>query len=119
MKSIYKKTHLCATAGIGPNLLLAKISMDIEAKHNKDFIAEWTYSDVETKLWNITPLSKMWGIGTRMERNLNNIGIFIFNMNVEQKVIKQSAKISQNCLYKDFVMCNPSSNSASTSSGSI
>ena len=75
MKSIYKKTHLCATAGIGPNLLLAKISMDIEAKHNKDFIAEWTYNDVETKLWNITPLSKMWGIGTRMERNLNNIGI--------------------------------------------
>ena len=75
MKSIYKKTHLCATAGIGPNLLLAKISMDIEAKHNKDFIAEWTYSDVETKLWNITPLSKMWGIGTRMQRNLNNIGI--------------------------------------------
>ena len=75
MKSIYKKTHLCATAGIGPNLLLAKISMDIEAKHNKDFIAEWAYNDVETKLWNITPLSKMWGIGTRMERNLNNIGI--------------------------------------------
>lgn len=75
MKSIYKKTHLCATAGIGPNLLLAKISMDIEAKHNKDFIAEWTYNDVKTKLWNITPLSKMWGIGTRMERNLNNIGI--------------------------------------------
>ena len=75
MKNIYKKTHLCATAGIGPNLLLAKISMDIEAKHNKDFIAEWTYNDVETKLWNITPLSKMWGIGTRMERNLNNIGI--------------------------------------------
>ena len=75
MKSIYKKTHLCATAGIGPNLLLAKISMDIEAKHNKDFIAEWTYNDVETKLWNITPLSKMWGIGTRIERNLNNIGI--------------------------------------------
>ncbi len=75
MKSIYKKTHLYATAGIGPNLLLAKISMDIEAKNNKDFIAEWTYDDIETKLWNITPLSKMWGIGTRMERNLNNIGI--------------------------------------------
>ena len=76
MKSIYKKTGLYATSGIGPNLLLAKVAMDIEAKHNKDFIAEWTYNDVETKLWNIKPLSDMWGIGKRMEKNLNNLGIY-------------------------------------------
>jgi len=75
LKTIYKKTKLCATVGIGPNMLLAKVSMDIEAKQNKDFIAEWTYNDIETKLWNITPLSNMWGIGKRMEKNLNNLGI--------------------------------------------
>ena len=75
MNTVYKKTGLCATAGIGPNLLLAKISMDIEAKHNKDFIAEWTYEDIQTKLWNITPLSNMWGIGKRMEKKLNDIGL--------------------------------------------
>lgn len=75
MNNVYKKTGLCATAGIGPNLLLAKISMDIEAKHNKDFIAEWTYNDVKTKLWNISPLSNMWGIGKRMEKKLNDMGI--------------------------------------------
>ena len=75
MNTIYKKTGLCATAGIGPNLLLAKISMDIEAKHNKDFIAEWTYEDIQTKLWNITPLSNMWGIGKRMEKKLNDMGL--------------------------------------------
>ena len=75
MNTVYKKTGLCATAGIGPNLLLAKISMDIEAKHNKDFIAEWTYEDIETKLWNITPLSDMWGIGKRMEKKLNDMGL--------------------------------------------
>lgn len=76
LKNIKNDTGLYATAGIGPNMLLAKIAMDIEAKHNKDFIAEWTYNDVKTKLWSITPLSKMWGIGSRMEKNLNNIGLY-------------------------------------------
>ena len=57
-------------------MLLAKVSMDIEAKHNSNNIAKWTYNDITTKMWEITPLSKMWGIGKQMEKNLNNIGIF-------------------------------------------
>ena len=73
---IKTKTGLTATCGIGPNMLLAKVSMDIEAKHNKDNIAKWTYEDIEEKLWNISPLSNMWGIGNRMEKNLNNLGIY-------------------------------------------
>ncbi len=73
---VYEKTHLTATAGIGPNLLLAKVSMDIEAKHTKDNISKWTYDDVEKKLWKISPLSNMWGIGKNMEKNLNKMGIF-------------------------------------------
>lgn len=76
LTKVYEKTHLTATAGIGPNLLLAKVSMDIEAKHVKDNISKWTYDDVEKKLWKISPLSKMWGIGKNMERNLNKMGIF-------------------------------------------
>ena len=75
LNKIYKKTGLCATAGIGPNMLLAKVCMDIEAKKASNFIVEWTYEDVKTKLWNITPLSNMWGIGHRMEKNLNLLGI--------------------------------------------
>lgn len=76
LDTIYKKTKLTATCGIGPNMLLAKIAMDTEAKRNKTFIAKWGYEDVKTKLWKITPLSKMWGIGPRMEKRLNNLGIF-------------------------------------------
>ena len=76
LNDVRNKTGLYATCGIGPNMLLAKISMDIEAKHNSDFISHWTYDDVETKLWPITPLSDMWGIGKRMERNLNNLGLY-------------------------------------------
>ena len=41
----------------------------------KNNIAKWTYDDVKTKLWEITPLSKMWGIGSRMESNLNKLGL--------------------------------------------
>ena len=76
IKRVYEKTKLTVTAGIGPNMLLAKVAMDIEAKHVKDNIAVWTYDDVETKLWKITPLSKMWGIGPNMERNFNELGIY-------------------------------------------
>lgn len=76
LENVYKKTGLTATAGIGPNMLLAKVSMDIEAKHNKDNISKWTYEDVEKKLWKISPLSDMWGIGRNMERNLNKMNIF-------------------------------------------
>jgi len=75
LDKITKKTGLYATAGIGPNMLLSKIAMDIEAKKSHNFIAEWSYDDVKTKLWNITPLSDMWGIGSRMEKNLNKLGI--------------------------------------------
>ncbi len=76
LNEVKKRTGLTATCGIGPNMLLAKVSMDIEAKHMKDCIAKWTYEDVQTKLWGISPLSKMWGIGPRLEKRLNVLGIF-------------------------------------------
>ena len=76
LEDVRKETGLTATCGIGPNMLLAKLSMDIEAKHNKDFIAKWTYDDIPNKLWPIHPLSKVWGIGPRMEVNLNRLGIY-------------------------------------------
>ena len=76
LEDVRKETGLTATCGIGPNMLLSKLSMDIEAKHNKDFIAKWTYDDIPTKLWPIHPLSKVWGIGPRMEANLNRLGIY-------------------------------------------
>ena len=76
INDIKKRTGLTTTAGIGPNILLAKIAMDIEAKHVQNNIAKWTYDDVKTKLWSITPLSKMWSIGPRMELNLNKLGLY-------------------------------------------
>ncbi len=76
MDTIFLKTHLTATCGIGPNMLLAKVAMDKEAKKNKDGISKWTYDDVKKKLWQIKPLSDVWGIGKRLEKRLNNLGIY-------------------------------------------
>lgn len=76
LREITKQTGLTATCGIGPNILLAKIAMDTEAKKYKNGIAKWTEDDIKNKLWKITPLSKMWSIGPRMEKRLNAMGIY-------------------------------------------
>lgn len=75
---LVREFQLTCAIGIGPNMLLSKLCLDLEAKHKG--IAEWTYEDVPKKLWPVTPLTKMWGIGRRLEKSLNNMGIF----NVEQ-----------------------------------
>ncbi len=73
---IISLTGIPAVVGIGPNLLLSKISLDVEAKNNKDMIATWDYDTVPDKMWPIEPLSKFWGIGKAMEENLNKLGIY-------------------------------------------
>ncbi|MFA6649132.1 MAG: excinuclease ABC subunit A, partial [Candidatus Izemoplasmatales bacterium] len=67
LKAIYDETKITATCGIGPNMLLAKLALDIESKKAPDFIAEWTYDNFKEKLWQVTPLSEMWGIGHNTE----------------------------------------------------
>ena len=75
LKTVEEKTGLTANCGIGPNMLLAKIAMDTEAKLYKNGIAKWTMDDVQKKLWKISPLSDMWGIGPAMEKKLNTLGM--------------------------------------------
>ncbi|HWO75755.1 MAG TPA: UV damage repair protein UvrX [Bacillus sp. (in: firmicutes)] len=69
-----REFQLPCAIGIGPNMLLAKLCLDLEAK--KKGVAEWTYEDVAKKLWPVTPLREMWGIGRRIEKRLNSMGIF-------------------------------------------
>ncbi len=76
IQDIKDRTGLTVTAGIGKNLFMAKAAMDIEAKHRADCLAEWDYSSIEEHLWPVTPLSKMWGIGARLEKKLNDLGLY-------------------------------------------
>ncbi|MEK3977909.1 UV damage repair protein UvrX [Psychrobacillus sp. FSL K6-2836] len=73
-KEILETLQLHSSAGMGPNMLMAKLALDLDAK--KTGFAKWTYDDVQTKLWSVTPLTEMWGIGRGTEKTLNNMGIF-------------------------------------------
>ncbi len=73
---ILEETGIHCSIGIGSNMLLSKVAMDIEAKHTNSFIAEWRYQDVPHKLWPVSPLSKFWGISKKTEAKMNKRGIF-------------------------------------------
>ncbi len=76
MATIYAETKVYSTCGIGPNMLMAKLALDIESKRAPDFIAKWEYENLPQKLWPVSPLSEMWGIGRNMEAHLNQMGMF-------------------------------------------
>lgn len=96
---IEREFQLPCAIGIGPNMLLAKLCLDLEAK--KKGIAKWTYEDVKTKLWPISPLSKMWGIGRRVEKTLNSMGIFTVGQlaNYNLKLLEKKFGVMGNQLY--------------------
>ncbi len=71
-RDILDNFGITCSIGIGDNKFLAKVVMDLHAK--KVGIAECRYEDVEEKLWPF-PVEKIWGIGSRMKRNLNRMGI--------------------------------------------
>src|SRR5690625_120147 len=71
-EDIFTEFGLTCSIGIGDNKLLAKLVMDLHA--TQEGISECTYEDVETKLWPF-PVEKIWGIGGRMKKNLNRMGI--------------------------------------------
>ncbi len=75
MKSIYKKTGIRATCGIGTNMYLCKIALDIEAKHAIDFIGELDEESYKERLWDHRPLTDFWRIGARTARRLAKYGI--------------------------------------------
>ncbi|MCF0117070.1 MAG: damage repair protein [Bacilli bacterium] len=75
MERIHDELGLYCTAGIGPNLFLAKAALDIESKKAKDGIAKWDYDNFKEKLWPVTPLTKMWGISHNLERRFHDLGI--------------------------------------------
>ncbi len=72
--ALLRQFGLPSAVGVGPNMLLAKLALDLEAK--KSGYARWSYDDVPEKLWPLAPLREMWGIGSQTERTLNGMGIF-------------------------------------------
>ncbi|MCQ2530743.1 MAG: DNA repair protein [Lachnospiraceae bacterium] len=67
---------LTATCGIGTNLYLAKIALDITAKHAADFIGELDEESFKASLWDHLPLTDFWMIGRGTVSRLAKVGIF-------------------------------------------
>lgn len=75
MEDIYKETGIPAACGIGTNLYLAKVALDITAKHTKDRIGELTEESYRNTLWNHQPITDFWRIGEGIARRLAAMGI--------------------------------------------
>ena len=73
--TVLEEVGIPATCGIGPNLYLAKLALDITAKHSPDFFGELDADSFRDQLWNHTPLTDFWRIGRGTERRLHKLGI--------------------------------------------
>lgn len=89
---IKSELGLIATAGLGPNMFLAKVCLDQEGKKKPPYIARWGMDDVPTKLWKI-PLMDVWGISYGTTSHLAKMGI---------SNLEGLAKIDVSYLEKEF-----------------
>ena len=135
IRDVMYRTGVTATAGIGTNLYLAKVAMDIVAKHipaDKDGvrIASLDERSYREKLWSHTPISDFWRIGRGISKRLANHGLYTmgdiarfslkhdgilydeFGINAE--LIIDHAWGYEPCEMKDIKMYKPQNNSLSS-----
>ena len=90
---IQKEFGLVATCGIGTNLYLAKVALDITAKHSPDNIGILDEESYKSLLWKHKPLTDFWRIGRGIAKRLEGIGVF---------TMEDITKVDEERLYKMF-----------------
>ncbi|MDD6525410.1 MAG: DNA repair protein [Firmicutes bacterium] len=125
---IYKQTGITATVGIGPNLFLTKVALDIEAKHAADNMGYLDEDLFKQKLWYHRPITDFWMIGPGTARRLETLGIYdmhgiavckeallykLFGINAEYLI--DHAKGKEPVTISDIKEHKPKSNSISNS----
>ena len=75
MEDVLRHTGITATCGIGTNLYLAKIALDITAKHVEDHIGVLDEETYQRTLWHHKPLTDFWRVGKGIARKLEQSGI--------------------------------------------
>ena len=128
IKDIFKTYGITATAGVGTNMYLAKIALDITAKHNPNNIGYLDEEKYKKELWQHKPLSDFWQIGKGIERRLNKMRIFTmydvahtepkrlykeFGVNAEYLIDHSWGK--ESCTIADIKKYKPKTNSISNS----
>lgn len=93
MKDIYDTLKITATCGIGTNLYLAKIALDITGKHTIDNIGYLDEELYKKHLWDHRPLKDFWRIGAGTVERLARSGIY---------TMRQIAEADEDLLYRLF-----------------
>ena len=90
---IVEETGITATAGIGTNLFLAKVALDICAKHASDFMGYLDEDIFRQTLWHHKPLTDIWMIGPGTTKHLARLGLYD---------LYDVAHYPEGLLYKEF-----------------
>lgn len=107
IRDVLQSTGITATAGIGTNLYLCKVAMDIVAKHiepdeNGVRIAELDEMSYRKLLWDHQPLTDFWRVGKGYEKKLRANGIFTMGDVARCSVGKPEDFYNEELLYKLF-----------------
>lgn len=107
IQDILDTTGITATAGIGTNMYLCKIAMDIVAKHiepdkNGVRIAELDEMSYRRLLWNHRPLTDFWRVGRGYSKKLEKIGLYTMGDIARCSIGKSTDYYNEELLYKLF-----------------
>ena len=107
IRDVLRETGITATAGIGTNLYLAKIAMDIVAKHMKPDadgvrIATLDEMSYRQQLWTHRPLTDFWRIGRGYARKLEENGLYTMGDIARCSLGKANARHNEDLLYRLF-----------------
>ena len=107
IQDILSTTGITATAGIGTNLYLCKIAMDIVAKHiepdkNGVRIAELDEMSYRRLLWNHRPITDFWRVGRGYSNKLEKIGLYTMGDIARCSIGKPTDYYNEELLYKLF-----------------
>lgn len=75
MDKVAEETGIQATAGVGPNLFLAKVALDVLAKHAPNYVGVLDEETFKLQLWHHRPITDIWGIGPGNARRLASLGV--------------------------------------------
>lgn len=75
MEEVRKNTGISAAAGIGTNLFLAKVALDITAKHSPDSIGYLDNEEFRRTIWHHQPITDIWNIGRGTAKRLEKYGV--------------------------------------------
>ena len=76
MQDIFSETGIPASCGIGTNLYLTKVALDITAKHSPNFIGYLDEEGYKKTLWHHRPLTDFWRVGKGTANKLASVGIY-------------------------------------------